>query len=202
MIMCYTRDAVLEDLCTLLSETDLNEEGEHGQISQLLVPIIHQLATSQTVKVAYAPSLAHLRAYLAMLGHDPSMASQTRHQSSGRSTPLLAIHGLFHLHRTTSEYSAQGLSRTLAVAAEAATATGRRLVIAESLRKIEGEELVDASDSVDTVMRDPWKDEVPLLNGALRFGTEDRVWAGRTVEAARVVGRWCKAIHEENEMDT
>lgn len=38
---------------------------------------------------------------------------------------------------------------------------------------------------------DPWSEQVPLLNGSVRFGGEQRVWAGRTVEVRRVAGRWC-----------
>lgn len=38
--------------------------------------------------------------------------------------------------------------------------------------------------------RDPWSEQVPLLNGSVRFGGEQRVWAGRTVEIRRVAGRW------------
>lgn len=39
--------------------------------------------------------------------------------------------------------------------------------------------------------RNPWSEQVPLLDGSVRFGGEQRVWAGRTVEARRVAGRWC-----------
>lgn len=44
---------------------------------------------------------------------------------------------------------------------------------------------------------DPWSEQIPLLNGSLRFAGEQRAWAGRTVEAREVAGRWCKAVSME-----
>lgn len=46
---------------------------------------------------------------------------------------------------------------------------------------------------------DPWKQQVPLLNVSLRGGGEGRVWAGRTVEVEKVVGRWCHFMERNAE---
>ncbi len=51
----------------------------------------------------------------------------------------------------------------------------------------------DMGDSFDAdVEIEPWEEQVPLLNGALRsLGIEGRGWAGRTVKIRRVLERWC-----------
>ena len=111
----------------------------------------------------------------------------------GSQYPMLAIWGLAKLHRSTAEHSAQGLSRTLATAVEMAKLNGQRLVLAES-RGSDGEGEYGSGGSGG----DPWKEQVPLLSGSVRFGGEDRVWDGRTVEVRRVVGRWCRFVMVED----
>lgn len=102
---------------------------------------------------------------------------------------MLAIWGLANLHRSTAEHSAQGLSRSLAAAVETAKLNDQRLVLAEAIALDEDVEY-DSTGSGG----DPWKEQVPLLSGSVRFGGEDRVWAGKTVEVKRVVGRWCRFV--------
>lgn len=102
---------------------------------------------------------------------------------------MLVVWGLANLHRSTTEHSAQGLSRSLAAAVETAKRNGQRLVLAES-RVLDG---VIEYEGIGNVT-DPWKEQVPLLSGSVRFGGEDRVWAGKLVEVETVVGRWCRFI--------
>lgn len=99
---------------------------------------------------------------------------------------MLAVWGLAGLHRSTAEHSAQGLSRSLAAAVEAAMFNGQRLVLVEPSGEVEYEGVSSIGD--------PWKEQVPLLSGSVRFGREDRVWAGKTVEVERVVARWCRFV--------
>ena len=107
---------------------------------------------------------------------------------------MLAVWGLAKLHRSTAEHSAQGLSRSLAAAVETAKVNGQRLVLAESIA-LNGEVEYEGIGSVG----DPWKEQVPLLSGSVRFGGEDRVWAGKTVALERVVGRWCRCVMVDDE---
>lgn len=102
---------------------------------------------------------------------------------------MLAVWGLASLHRSTAEHSAQGLSRSLTAAVEAAKFNGQRLVLAESRPLSEDVEYEGVGSEGD-----PWKEQVPLLSGSVRFGGEDRVWAGKTVEVERVVARWCRFV--------
>ena len=107
--------------------------------------------------------------------------------------PLLAIWNLASLHRSTVEHSAQGLSRTLASAVEAAYSAGQRLVLADSPIM----EMVDLGGEVHEAQSDPWQEQVPLLSGSARVAGGGRVLAGRTVEVGRVLGRWCWFVSVE-----
>lgn len=199
VVVCSTRELLLNELCASVSNINLDGETNYEDPHPFLVPTIHQLATSRTVHLTFAPTLPHLRAYLASV--EPSL--EPRLVARGRSTsqflPTLAIFGLLELHRSTSEYSAQGLSRTFAIAAEAATAARRKLIVIEPLVSRLEEESVDATAVERINPLNPWSEQIPLLNGSIRLGDGDRVWAGRTVEAARVVSRWCHFVQLESE---
>ena len=112
---------------------------------------------------------------------------------------MLAIWGLASLHRSTAEHSAQGLSRTLAAAVETAKVNGQRLVLAEGIALDGGVEGEGVEGEGVGSGGEPWKEQVPLLSGSVRFGGEERVWAGRTVEVRKVVGRWCRFVTIDDE---
>jgi hypothetical protein len=107
------------------------------------------------------------------------------------------------LHAPTSSFSAQGLSRTFAAAAETALRTGVQLHIVECEgRHVQAEEhdeedadMENAREEIQPHVQtqDPWEQEVSILNvSATRFGsgTNERAWAGRTVKVKRIAGRW------------
>lgn len=201
LIICSSREAFLQELQACINRTHPEEptadpsnepstDDSHPTLHPLLAPTIHLIAKSRTVNLAFAPTLPHLRAYLATYvsgSTSPSTASTLT--KPGSQYPMLAVWGLANLHRSTAEHSAQGLSRSLAAAVETAKLNGQRLVLAESTA-LSGEVEDEGIGSVE----DPWKEQVPLLSGSVRFGGDDRVWAGKTVEIGRVVGRWCRFV--------
>lgn len=201
LIICSTRESFLEDLQACIKSTrpqtqseDLDEDLSASS-HHLLIPTIHQIALSRTINLAFTPTLPHLRAYLA--AYDvPPVCNSTLSPADSR-VPILAIWGMATLHRSTFEHSAQGLSRTLAIAVEAATQAGQNLVLAESSRS--GSRDDNATDDILNFAADnPWKEQVPLLSGSVRFAGEDRAWAGRTIEVGRVMARWCKFTRTDN----
>lgn len=202
VVICSTREVFLEEIYASMPDIVQSEDGDECLAHPFLVATIHQLATSRTVNVAYAPTLAHLRAYLATYDSGgsvrPLLGAQNLHHCS---PPMLAIFGMLRLHYSTVEFSAQGLSRTFAVAVEAATAASRRLVIADPPKVALTEDMVHATESDAVTPSDPWRDQIPLLNGSARFGNADRTWAERTIEAARVASRWCGFMSPPGEMD-
>lgn len=59
---------------------------------------------------------------------------------------------------------------------------------------MEREDDVENSNAPSGGLDDPWKEQVPLLNGSIRFGGEERVWAGKTIEVGSIVAKWCKFV--------
>lgn len=193
LVVCSSRDTFLEDLKACIEHSHPRQiaenSDEHGSLHPLLVPTLHLISTSRTIKLAFVPTLPHLRAYLATYETE-ELATSSSPTRAGSQIPLLVIWGLCNLHRSTAEQSAQGLSRTLATAVEAAHLAEQQLLLAEprSLQtEIDGE---NGDPSLDT-MANPWREEIPLLSGSVRFGGEERSWAGRTIEVGKVVARWC-----------
>ncbi|MCJ1250327.1 hypothetical protein MMC30_007553 [Trapelia coarctata] len=228
LIICSTRDQFLRDLlssCYLPppspSPSQPSSPNPPPSKHPLLHPTIHLLATSRNIHLAFTPTLPHLRAHLAASSPPPSTPRHPPSQPSNPSTlpPIMAILNPLPLHRSAGEMSAQGLSRTLALAVEAATRVEMQLVVCETA--IRGDVEVgeggeggeggnagegdvgrgmgdagegDTENGARRVGRNPWSEQIPLLSGSLRFGGEQRVWAGRTVEARLVAGRWFRCV--------
>lgn len=196
LVICATRETFLQDL-----QTDLHRDSPES-LHPLLVPTIHLLATTRTIRLAFTPTLGHLRAYLATYQLTiETLEKSSRLQGLVSLSPMLFIFGLIALHSSSTEFSAQGLSRSVAMAVEAADNARAKLVLAE-LRKGGENETMDAGDNIgeSETEYDPWRQQVSLLNGSVRFGDDSRPWSGRTVEVRTIVGRWCKfeALDEQD----
>ena len=198
ILVCSSREAFLDGVHLEIRES--MEEGASDPADDttlrprhsLLIPTIHLLAKARSIDLVFTPTMQHLRALLATITVDdvekippPKLYLQ--------SSKLLIL-GLLDTHRPTSEYSAQGLSRTLAMAAEASLASRRKLILVELVPVIKDEDGMALDENEHQVQADPWMEQIPILNGSIRSGGDERVWAGRTVEVARVVGRWCRIV--------
>ncbi|KAL9583023.1 MAG: hypothetical protein Q9212_002950 [Teloschistes hypoglaucus] len=191
MIVCSSREQFLEKVQMSIKKQESSDCMPHP----LLLPTIHQLATSRTVNIAFVPTLPHLRAYLSSftaeegLQRDPAVLAK-----SGSRVSLLAVYGVLNLHHCTTEYSVQGLSRSLALAVEAADACRMQLVLVEDPGdwEIETSELNDEAEARPA--RDVWKEQVPILNSSIAL-SDDRAWAGRTVDIGAIVRKWCVIKH-------
>lgn len=205
LIVCSTREAFLEDLLDSIKLTHPQEpqtsQASDDQASQhhFLLPTIHLIANAQSIHLVFVPTLPHLRAYLAtheVASKSSQAISGTVHSPSQHA--LLALWGLAYLHRSTAENSAQGLSRTLALAVEAASHGEQRLVLAEPL-DVHGEAAMENAEAAEDVPVESWKEQVPCLSGSVRFGGEERVWAGKTIEVGRIVAKWCRFVKLDQE---
>lgn len=121
---------------------------------------------------------------------------------------MLAMLNPLALHSSTTDFSVQGLSRTFAAAVEAAERASMQLVVEETEAGYgeEGGEQIHVVESEDSWQggdaeregeepkKDPWMQQVPFLNGSTRIGGGERLWAGRLVEMAKVVGKWCRFV--------
>lgn len=195
VVVCSSREAFLDRLSSSLhteaadSSTHIEEMEESSH--PLLIPTIHQLATSKTVSMAFASSLPHLRAYLASYvpPRNP-LDDSTVLAKPGQQSPLLAVYGLINLHRATTEYSVQGLSRSLAIAVETAETWSMRLLLIEDAVDWGPSSLESEPEAAGITAIDPWKERIPLLNSSV-LSSDDRLWTGRTVEVRAVIARWC-----------
>ena len=195
-MVCTTREAFLQDLLQDCLNSDQitspTVELYHSasRTHPLLIPTIHLLAMSQTIKVAFVPTISHLRAYLATCSSIESTGgAPTTYVKQGPGRPILALLNPLKLHHSTNEFSAQGLSRTLALAVEAAAQLKICLVVAETSVNVTDEDC-DVGNRETTSPRSPWSEEVPILNSSIRSGSGDRAWAGRTVELRQIAERW------------
>lgn len=213
LISCSPREAFLAELQASIQPAASESASESVSASQeddvvsaslhpLLVPTIHLIARSRSINMVFIPTLPHLRAYLAtyVVTLNSTIHTSTAFEA-GSQIPILAIWGLARLHRSTAEHSAQGLSRTVAAAVEAASLANQRLVLAEPSRfgEINHYGDAEASDGTPAVSEDAWKEHVPLLSGSVRFGGEDRYWAGKTVEVGHVIAKWCRFVKLDDE---
>ncbi|KAL9596473.1 MAG: hypothetical protein Q9219_005779 [cf. Caloplaca sp. 3 TL-2023] len=194
IVICSSREEFLGGLQTSLESESTSEDAPkpgYSQLHPLLIPTIHRLAASKTVDVAFAPTVQHLRAYLATYSlREASLSGSVARTGPGINVPRLIIYGLLGLHRNTTEYSLQGLSRSLAIAVEAADTFGLRLILIE---RVEDSEPLDTDSMTDTdAVPSPnyWTEQVPLLNSSLALSSA-RAWAGRMVSVGSILARWC-----------
>ncbi|CAG8278968.1 hypothetical protein PENNAL_c0004G08924 [Penicillium nalgiovense] len=178
IIVCATRAEFLVQLTAAIRSrrTDPDTAGSHD----LLTKTIGLLARSSKIRLAFCPSLESLRAYLAIF--EPAVRAATEDESISHDRQLLAILDMLALHVTTSEFSAQGLSRTLASVVEASSRAGMDLRLYECMNSL------DPSSAASG--RKLWDVNVPLLNGSVRMRSDQSTMGGRGVAVRRVAERW------------
>ncbi|KAL4802341.1 hypothetical protein BDV18DRAFT_147326 [Aspergillus unguis] len=175
LVVCASRETFLEQLIATIHLQSTSGTSHH----QLLSKTLGLLSKSRNVRTVFCPTLEHLRAYLStgIEGRLPDIQG-----SRQKARTLLALLNPLSLHRSTREFSAQGLSRTLANAVEISSRSNMDTVLCECR---------DSLDLDNTELGEAlWYVDVPLLNSSLRPGTDGDVWNGRTVPVKRVVQRW------------
>jgi hypothetical protein len=187
LIICSTRAKFLEQLSAGLSarvrdaqtETSSGDEVQgleaRAQVNNqhLLTKTIGVLANSRRVHLVFCPSLGHFRAYLSSL----RLFRATDQNVAACGTTNIVVLDLIALHYMSSEFSAQGLSRTLALTIEATARNASSVLLCE------------CDDAV--VLQNPnrghriWDLRLPILSGPSR--SED---GGRQLSARHVAQRW------------
>ncbi|KAL2830767.1 hypothetical protein BDW59DRAFT_13890 [Aspergillus cavernicola] len=185
LIVCATRDSFLEQLLATVHLQSAEATSHH----QLLTKTLGLLSRSRSVRTVFCPTVEHLRACLSA-GGDWQAATAGDMQKKRSS---LAILNPLRLHLSTREFSAQGLSRTLANAVESSSRADMDIVLCEPR---------DALDPASTERGETlWYVDVPLLSNSLRVGTEGNDWTGRAVPVKRVVQRWFQFTDPSNRED-
>lgn len=184
IVVCSTRERFREQLTAAVRYGTTPSEGH-----ELITRAIGLLSRSHDVKLVFCETLEHLRAYISVL----DVASIKRHKTTSDDSsqrPLLAVLNPLALHLPTTEFSAQGLSRTLAAAVEVTAGEKMNLVLCECLDSMNG-----ANCGGDEA---PWDREIPLLNGTARTGTEENVSRGPSVPVKKVAQRWFEFDDDRN----
>lgn len=188
--------------CFSAGKSVQNEDYERRNL--LLIPTLHQLAISRHIHVVFVPTIAHLRAYLATFPSKmEAKISSTLDQEknlmdvdSSSTTPYLFVYGLIDLHRNTCEWSAQGLSNTIAGLIEAGGRSCKKVVVTETWEEESAVE--DSGDEINADSGDAsrcsiWANRVPILHtnaGNIGPHFEEKPWSGRTTEIGRILARW------------
>jgi hypothetical protein len=206
LIVCSTRDIFIQDLASALQN---HAEHNTDVLEQLVAPTLQNLLTTRHVKLAFCASVQALLAYLTAYGRSGTNLADEAEQGE-----RVALVNPLALHASTSSFSAQGLSRCFAAAAEVALNPRVALYIAECEGRRERQEELDGEDiemeddheepSAEVHSKDPWEQDVSILNmSARRFGSGsgERAWTGRTVKAKRIAARWFR-FHEIEKQQT
>ncbi|KAF3923996.1 hypothetical protein ABW21_db0203376 [Orbilia brochopaga] len=213
IIICSSRGAFIRELLIDLhfpvadipADDDTDKPLTDAQELILHTPISALLATD-AVSMVYCPSIHHLRAYLSSLTSTHHIAKNQKEDPESRAEdaagdssrlPYLAIHGLLPLHHLSTEWSAQGLSRTLASIIDTATTISRALLLS-----------VSADSRAFGIAA-----ELPLINSRMmRNNTRQKGFYGgegfeedggegkdlRFVGNVRdVIRRWCRIVEAE-----
>lgn len=214
LVICSSKDTFLQKLQAGISQSTQDDEHQQpedptteirssARQQKWTAPTLRVLASAQTLKVAFCEDVTHLRAYLAAYPHrDENLEPSNTATSPRVSQRMLAVLNPIALHRPTSNFSAQGLNRTLSIAVDAAHQSGSKLMIAEcpvqEASQPTEDEAMDNEDGEDgeTVLapehRNMWDEEVSILNVATKtFGAGERGWVGRTVKLRAIASRWC-----------
>ncbi|RKF58936.1 hypothetical protein OnM2_064050 [Erysiphe neolycopersici] len=183
-------------------ESDQNEDYERQNL--LLVPTLHQVAISQHTHVVFVPTVTHLRAYLATFPSEMEAKSTSpldpennpRDIDSSSKTTFLFVYGLVDLHRDTCEWSAQGLSNTIAGLIESGRRSCKKIVVMEKWAKenfVEGGGDELDANSGGTSRYSIWENRVPILHTSANITGphfEEQPWSGRNTEIGRILARW------------
>lgn len=172
------------------SNQNTTKETEEEDFSSTKPPQIHplqrktllQTAVSRHIRLLFAPSSTHLRAFLGTFSASdskippppPSSSSPNKNDSG---PPMLIVYGLLELHRDSAEWSAQGIGTTATYLIEAAARNSFRAAVVEP-RGAMGFEALDEF----------LEEELPVLSGTAM--KSDGAWSGRTVAVRRVLARW------------
>ncbi|KAL3470914.1 hypothetical protein BJX99DRAFT_38227 [Aspergillus californicus] len=182
LIICVPRDLFLEQLLATVQLQSTEADGEH----QLLTKTLGILSRSRNIRTIFCPTLEHLRACLSA-GGDWQASSKEEKQ---KIRPFMAILNPLTLHLSTREFSAQGVSRTLANAVEASSRADMDIVLCESR---------DALDLANDERGEAlWYVDIPLLSNSIRVGPEGNNRTGPVVPVKRVVQRWFQFTDSAN----
>ncbi|KAK0620043.1 hypothetical protein B0T14DRAFT_520490 [Immersiella caudata] len=179
-------------------EASVKKEGQlprpfstaDARAAQLLAAPLYQVAVARHIRVVFIPTVSHLRAYLSVFSVADAKVTAPPSPTHGIGTapkePLLLVYGLLDLHRSTSEWSVQGISNTAAAIVETTRRVGFQAVA------------VEPQTYEEVCMENLLAERMPILSGSARRpgpDLEGSGWTGRTVDVRSVLRRWFRFRH-------
>jgi hypothetical protein len=169
--------SLIQEPATLNAAGDNIDENEflaNAHTHPLLVPTLQLIANSKRVKLVFCPSIDSLRAFMSTLTASVQAKSHPR--------ASLVVVDLILLHHGTSEFSVQGLMRSLSSAVESAARSQMDL------------QLCECKDTFDLQNPDRgpklWDAQAPLLSGSVKLRSEDAGWSRKMVSVRTIASRW------------
>ncbi|KAH6965695.1 hypothetical protein EDB82DRAFT_309057 [Fusarium venenatum] len=179
--------SLVEDVTRHLTLQEVDTEDSATEPSHVLLkPSLYQIAISRHIRILFAPTVTHLRAYLSVFTPKNSLISAPPNYTPDSHTPLLLVYGLLALHRDASEWSAQGIGNSAALLVDAASRNGFKAAVIEP-KGVSGHEDLEQLGG----------EMIPLLNGTAK--RDDGTWSGRTVSIKQVLNRWFKFEVQEQQ---
>ncbi|KAF4991348.1 hypothetical protein FDECE_14069 [Fusarium decemcellulare] len=170
---------------TLQDQDPSNSETTSPAHPFLKAPL-YQIAISRHIRIVFAATVTHLRAYFSVFSPEDSPVSAPPNHGTSARPPALVVYGLLALHRDASEWSAQGIGNSAALLVDAASRNAFRAVIVEPKG-------VGGHDNLEHL----GAELVPLLNGTSR--KDDGSWSGRSVSTRQVLSRWFEFENREHQ---
>ncbi|RDA95119.1 hypothetical protein CP533_2148 [Ophiocordyceps camponoti-saundersi (nom. inval.)] len=177
LLVCWPKKLFLDGLVQEVRQqiSSSSSHGGHDQRHPLLQTPLLQAAVSRHLHLAFIPTVAHLRAYLAVfLARDMTTPPPPVEfiPSTPRQAPLLLAYGFVELHRDGSEWSAQGLNMSAAGLVESAARNGLKAAIVEPRK-------TDRRDEISATL----DESIPLLSGGTLIRVDE-------VRVRVVFSRW------------
>lgn len=188
LLVCSSKDEFLHQLTVLMHTQHRNESEQNPESNEqddvqstkkphhLLIPTLHLLSASQNIKLVFCSTITIFRAHISY-----SLKPESRYSSNQIPSKLLVLN-LLSLHHGTSEFSLQGLSRTVASLVSTAYRTNHHL------------QLVECKDAQDLTNPDRgsalWDAQIPLLSGSVKISAAGASWAKRSISVRKVMERW------------
>lgn len=166
LILCgYKRETFLKEVLSVKNKSYLcSNESEpltaSDEVFWMMDPIGRWISASEYIDVVYVPSLRGLRAILSLY-----------HYSSFLSQNILAIWSFLKIHELSGELSAQGISKTMALAIEASR--NKNIIFCDSI---------------------PLESPIQLLNSSTKISGISICSAIKQITIATVIERWVTAF--------
>ncbi len=186
IVVCSTPEEFVHRLLQASRQQGDTSSSSHVR-KRTLEPTIELIARASSLNLVFCPTVQHLRAHLSAC----TVSSATRDTSKGQSSPkqqdeipVLGLFNAINLHRSSGDYSAQAIGRTLATAVEAAVGKQLKLVLFEYH--------MGFANALDPTRQAVWHEQVPILSRSVRtMAVGDGAWMDSTVSIRSIVARWC-----------